>query len=534
MKFLIIAPTAGILVAISALMYFKTQAQSQPAVTIATGRGGLTSVKVAETEYLRDGEFKLSQVTLSKGSGESYPGSTAGTFVFDDAEKKAKGKYSWGTVSVGYASNGNRLDLDIEARNTSKTDTIQGLWFEPLTLRFPAKLTEYDGSIPLLTSAVGGPAVLRVTYPSGSLLVASSDTGKPVLLGFPWSSNRPDSTDFPLTLTTDKVRSFPDSYPAVHRTIPPGGSDHFRVSLRFGNPGASVAELGRDIYTEYATAFPLKLDWQDRRPIGSVFLASSDVTWPKNPRGWFGNSKIDVTTPAGKEDFRAKIFSLADNTLNILREMNAQGVITWDVEGQEFAHSVSYIGDPRLVKTLAPEMDAVADDYFAKLRNAGFKVGISVRPQQFRTAQGKPEQTPVDEPAKLLIEKIRYAKERWGISLVYIDSNVNAHDPNPIDAQQLAEVAAAFPDVLLIPEHSSFQYYAFSAPYKELRQGYTSTPEVVRLAYPKAFTVISTADGLLDHNREALVKSIKRGDSVIYRSWYPDPQNEHVKSLFGH
>ena len=33
--------------------------------------------------------------------------------------------------------------------------------------------------------------------------------------------------------------------------------------------------------------------------------------------------------------------------------MNAQGMITWDIEGQQFRHATTYIGDPRLVETLA-------------------------------------------------------------------------------------------------------------------------------------------------------------------------------------
>jgi hypothetical protein len=286
------------------------------------------------------------------------------------------------------------------------------------------------------------------------------------------------------------------------------------------------------VFTDYGKAFPLTLNWPDRRPIGSIFLASSDVTWPKNPRGWFGNDKVDIISAAGKEDFRNRLFALADNTIKILREMNAQGAITWDLEGEEYAHSVNYIGDPRVLKTIAPEMDAIADEYFAKFRNAGFRVGLSVRPQKLQTNHGKMEQISVKDPIPLLIEKIRYAKNRWGITLAYIDSNVNASDPTPIAAGELKRVAEAFPDVLLIPEHSNYQYYSFSAPYKELRQGYTSTPDIVRLVYPKAFTMISTADGLLDFHHDALTGGIRNGDSVIYRSWYPDPQNEIVKSLF--
>ena len=93
------------------------------------------------------------------------------------------------------------------------------------------------------------------------------------------------------------------------------------------------------------------------------------------------------------------------------------------------------------------------------------------------------------------------------------------------------DVAAAFPDVLLIPEHSNLRYHSFSAPFRELRQGYVSTPPAVHAAYPKAFTVIYTADGPLDMYHKLLQAAVTRGDDLMYRTWYADPQNEKVKSL---
>jgi hypothetical protein len=115
--------------------------------------------------------------------------------------------------------------------------------------------------------------------------------------------------------------------------------------------------------------------------------------------------------------------------------------------------------------------------------------------------------------------------------MAYIDSNTNLKDSNPTDAAIIEKVARAFPDVLLIPEHSNLRYYSFSAPFREMRQGYVSTSDTVRIAYPSAFTVIYTADGPLDLYHKLLADAVKRGDSLMYRTWYRDPQNEKVKSL---
>ena len=54
--------------------------------------------------------------------------------------------------------------------------------------------------------------------------------------------------------------------------------------------------------------------------------------------------------------------------LGFVSQMNAlpvrpQGIIVWDLEGQEFIHPTTYIGDPRALGAgYAPEMNAIADE----------------------------------------------------------------------------------------------------------------------------------------------------------------------------
>jgi hypothetical protein len=528
LKFLTILLVA--VAALGSVVYVKSQ--MLPEVTLKFEPKGLASLTCNGAEFLGSGEFLVNQVSLRKPSGEIYAGDTNGTVNVDVAARQLTATYPWGKVQVRYTASQNRLTLNIDTKNTSSSDTIQGIWYAPLALRFPGKVKEYDGSIPLMEHTVGNPGILRVSYDSGVLVVATED-GKKLQFGFPWATDRPANMTFPLTLNTDRVKSLPDSYPSIERPISPGGSDHYGISLRFGRPGDTVLDLARDVYQKYAKEFPSKLNWPDRRPVGAVFLASAETDSPKNPRGWLMDARVDVTTPQGRADLRDRILKLADQTITILRDMKAQGVITWDIEGQEYAHAVSYIGDPRLATSLAPEMSGIADDYFKKFRDAGFRVGVCVRPQHVIFSPGKPAtQQPVADPAEELTAKIKFAKERWGATIVYIDSNVNAHDPNPLDAQIMEKIATAFPDVLLVPEHSTLRYYAYTAPYKELRQGYASTDQAILSVYPNAFTLIYTADGPLDYHRKALAAAVKRGDSLMYRTWYPDPQNEKVKGLY--
>jgi hypothetical protein len=519
-------------VGVGAAVFLRTGAP--PEVTIAMSAHGLESLKAGKVEFLQSGDFRVEEVLLKNAQGATHPGSSSGTAVSDPEHRELTITYPWGTVKTAYAAEENRLTLAITASNTMSTETIQGIRLTPMVLKFPEKVREYDGSIPLLAHNLGQLATVKVSYGSGTLAVVSEDLAKPLMIGFPWALDKPANTDFPLSVHTNRVSSYPDSYPTIVRPIPPGGSDRYVVSLRFGRGGATEASLAGDVNHKFAATFPQRLRWRDRRPIGAIFLATTPQQWTTNPRGWFGDPRLDVTTPAGRAEFKQRLLRLADGAIAIMRDMNAQGAITWDIEGQEYHEGTTYIGDPRLVDSMAPEMAEAADEYFGHFRAAGFRVGVCVRPQQLsRNADKKTaSQMPVEDPAGLLIEKIAYAKKRWGASLVYIDSNVNGTDPNPLDASIIQRVAASFPGCLLIPEHSNLRYYAYSAPFAELRHGVVTTPDPARDVYPNAFSAIYTADGPLDLYRESLRTAVRRGDSLMYRTWFSDPQNEKVKAIY--
>jgi hypothetical protein len=520
-------------VAVVAGSFFVLRAGAPPSVAIALTANGLSSIKSGDIEFLENGDFRVDSVLLKDASGKKRDGSTTAARSFDAKAQELSLTFPWGTVKTHYEAIGNRVQLTIDAKNTSATDTIQGIHFTPLTLKFPDKVVEYDGSIPLLAHNIGQVAAVKVSWSSGTMAVVSDDIQKPVMVGFPWALNRPANTEYPLSIHTDRVGNYPDSYPTVVRPIPPRGSDRFAVSLRLGRKKATEASLAADAYKNFAAAFPAQLQWADRRPVGAIFLATGPQEATMNPRGWFGDPKLNVSSEAGHADFRQRILNLADGAIGVMRDMNAQGAITWDIEGQEFRHATTYIGDPRLVDTLAPEMADVADEYFRRIKDAGFRTGICVRPQLLKLSadKKKAEQTAVADTASLLIEKIGYARKRWGITLVYLDSNVD-EEHNPLDASVIQKVAAAFPDCLIIPEHSNLRYYAYSAPFGELRHGTVTTPDTTRDVYPKAFTLVYTADGPLDQYRDGLKAAVRRGDALMYRTWFTDPQNEKVKAIY--
>ena len=506
---------------------------AQSGLAIAFDNKGLSSLKYNGVEFLSYGDLRLDQVAFGTSIGSAVFGSTSSTVTVDAARQTQTRAYNWGSIVVAYAvTAANRLSLTVTVNNTSSTP-IQEIWFETFGLHFPSAVQNYNGAVPIIANSLGQPAAVNMNYSGGVLAVADDNVTMPLQLGFPWSFDPPANSIFPLSVNTGTVSSYPNQYPVINRPIAAGGSDQYQYSLRFGPAGSTLTSLAPDVYQSFAAAFPPTVRWPDRRPIGQLILATAAAQYPTNPRGWFLDPTVDVTTPAGLANFSQRVLSFANTSIGILKSMNAQGMITWDIEGQQYPDPISYICDPTVFATTAPEMAAVADQYFQSFINAGLRVGVCIRPQQFSLSPGgSPQQTFVADPTQLLIAKTTYAHSRWGATLFYIDSNVNLTNPNPIDPNIIKTLSTMFPDSLFIPEHSNMQYYAYSAPYLELRQGYTSTPPETRFTYPATFTNIYTADGPLSQDFSLLVTAVRQGDSLLYRSWYSDPQNQQVLSIY--
>lgn len=132
--------------------------------------------------------------------------------------------------------------------------------------------------------------------------------------------------------------------------------------------------------------WPMGVPWPDRRPIGALFPASNYHASAKNPRGWFSDPNLDVTGPGGQERFRKALMDYADSCIAVLKRAGAQGAIVWNIEGEEYPHNISYIGDPRFVKALAPEMAPEAAEFFKRFRTPACEsVSPSARSNWFLT-----------------------------------------------------------------------------------------------------------------------------------------------------
>lgn len=539
----------------------KTESQRDPTPTAAprlssapkqglnfvVGARGLDSLSFNGEPLLvwpKSGELQPEKSAFRAVLEAILPLSSAGVVTSNEKPNTIDLTYPWGRVSCTYGKQGDRLTMSIEVSNTS-SKAVDEFSLRLMELKFPRIPTggpleagmfgfgfkgpewlmdQCPPSIPLIADPRFVVPIVPVDYGTGALNFCSDDAECAVSV--PYSTNFPARTSYPFVISC--------------RDIKPNASKTFNVSLRFGAAGAQVQDLSSDALERYAKKYPFHVHWNDRRPIGAIFLAGPQINVSSNPRRWTVNfGEVDISNAKGKAAFRTALLKLADGSIQVLKDIGAQGMVTWDPEGEEFL-GACYYGDPRLVPTFAPEMEfkndagkSVIDEYFEKFRAAGLKTGVCLRPQDIAMIDGKPVHQAVDDEqaARILRDKIAYAKQRWGCTLFYVDSTATSGRPFYPDV--FKSVAQAFPDVLLIPENESMRYFAYSAPLNSYQHHkITSTPVGARLVYPKSFSVLMAADGDQPEDHTALLNAVRNGDILLFNGWYGGQSAEKVKKLY--
>ncbi len=521
------------------------------------------------------------EVGLFGYSGEAAAMETQLTAAsFDPATRTALQRFAWGTVARTYDVKPDRLDCTLTVHNASDK-TLYFFAAQVLDLRVPAgsaparvsEATFFGQTIRAkVAESLSGPLVLPLLAGDRALVACSPEAVRHLQLrwnappaakpktpagkhGDPAAQKLADQQAQRLgpveqqepgeqwTLTVQAGGDhlvWHDRY--ASRPIAPGASDTYVVSLRAGSADAPLAPAA-DVCAAYAQAHPMLLQWNDRRPILRTFIGD---WFPHHPPVDLAGSKPQgVPVP---DDFRKKVLASTDQLIENLKLADAQGMVIWNVEGS-MVPSIKYVGDPQSIETMCPEMDALADEYFARIRAAGFHTGICIRPTTLIPAQ-RPDGSLFwrhsyprdDNPVDALSRKIQYAKDRWGCTLFYIDTNHNFRMPQTdeerawwpkapdgkfkpyrelMSAEQWQELARRHPDILLIPEHSYLLCYTATGPYDQMNMGNIAgagpTPELVRATWPTAFKCL-TGDNPLTKYFPRTVAALAQGDVVMLNS----------------
>lgn len=240
-----------------------------------------------------------------------------------------------------------------------------------------------------------------------------------------------------------------------------------RVALRSGDH-ALIATAGQRMIAANGNVVLAPPPWSDHRPLGRVVL--SGLMGPpgqqpaSNPSGWLFDPAITLQ----HGDFSAHMTALVDRAIAGLRRADAQGVILYGIEGGLHQHTLGFPGDPRLLPEFAPEFDAIADTLFARIRTAGFRVGVTISPWRIERrgrTWHKNLETANEANAEIELDRrIAYARQRWGCTVFYLNiagPEVPSHIRVPSAA--LRNVALRHPEVLMIVEKPTMIQTAFGA-----------------------------------------------------------------------
>jgi hypothetical protein len=509
---------------------------------------GLVSLTFAGTQLLKKGQPRLRHVFWESGDVDDVPGSAQPTTSFDLRSLTLVQTWTQGQIACVYRESTDRLNIQITFTNRGDR-RIRGLDMNVLDLAFPITPggPGWNNDLHTTSDAVDDVAAIIAQYGSASLAAVGTDLDSEFRLQLEKDFETVNPGYNLMVGTLSKSTS--DFVHVDGCRLDPGQAVRFQISLRFGPSKAGLADLAGDVFAKFRQRFPRVLNWPDRRPITMLMLASSAAEHHSstNPRGWLNDPRVDVTTPDGRDAFKNQMLQQrAQRCVDQCELRGAQGVIVWDVEGEEYPPLV-FVGDPRKLPQLAPEMDAIATDVFKVFSDAGLKTGICIRPSRIAKQKGE---TPWRhdfmgfDPVAEMAGKIAYAKRRWGCTLFYVDTNVTlalaSRGPGKKDevqnwfvrADQMRRLAQRFPDVLIIPEFQYTGYYSHLSGYRELRGGIASTSERDRLAYPGAFSVINVADGPIVERRADLLAGVRRGDILMFRGWFGTRDGALVQGIY--
>ena len=358
------------------------------------------------------------------------------------------------------------------------------------------------------------------------------------------------------TTSPDGLASF---LPHQDYPVGPGKTFTYTFSFRF-TPSGTDADAS-DAYGSFRTKYPNQMTWSDKRIIGTAYLASSPPSngdaslpdgFPTNPRRYFDDPSVNITSDSGLRAFQNRMLQQAATNVRTSKAFHAQGVITWDIEGEQYPQATSYVCSPDQIATASPEMESVItersspyfgkkldDAYFKTISAAGLRVGVCLRPQVFALSpNGTAAQNYLANNAAItanLESKARYAHTRWGATIFYIDSTVDKYG-GTLDPAIFQRLITDTPGFLFIPEETTPRYYAYSAPfYSFMSNNNAGTPAFVYKVYPHAFganMINDAAASALAACKPQLTHAVSHGDILMGHADYWQANNPTLVEIY--
>jgi hypothetical protein len=465
---------------------------------------GLSSIQVEGKERFVLGAPLIWRIKTLSGAALS---ATPLSSTFEQESRKCTLTYPWGSAASTYATLPEGLRIRTVISNTSG-ETITELGFNMVSL---AGLGEGQ-KLGRGTSGVEGPPLIQATGAEGSLVYVLEANDKPLMLDLnAGTDGRTKAAVLNCRVNLGGERVIVDNVTTA-RPIPPGTQDKFAVEVRLGGPGSAPLSLAQEFIAQYRSANPALLNWRDRRPILRLFFngglpveqAVANLRDPDSAR-----------LPPPDPQYQAFVLARMKTCVEAAKAANSQGVLLWDLEGNTFPHATTYIGDPRLIRLLNPQMEMVIDKGIKILKDAGLRVGVTVRPSRVLYSKEKDtavhSHTDAKDPFLELDGKVAYAKKRWGCTLFYVDTNCfwrrygaeQKWQPGTIAPDVWQRLLAKYPDTLFIPEIADYADYRAAASYGQADMGDYGTPELVRAIWPNSFRLIAieNADPFMNFDR---------------------------------
>ena len=459
------------------------------------------------------------------------------------------------------------FEISATVTNTSGSGTITRLVLWPLRLTLPSAATNTI-SATYTISKEKDPYRFLAASPY-NVVVANGTMNENATIYWNGISNQ---INFDILMESRIPQNGPEDYMLP---LGPGQSATMKLRYYFSTEAEDVATIPLSSYLN--GIMPVRSNWADRRPVMRFFLADYGNRGTNNPRGYFrSRPTFNVWDSAA---FRAQWVNDFTATVAYMNALTVrpQGLLLWDVEGQEFAHAFTYVGSPDRMEYTSPEMlvetngIALVDELVGMVKNAGYSVGFTIRPQRAiysastpatcstsYNGGGSPDiyvnttncpagswpcstrtyrcdstnvygsanqngfgyQTDlynVDEAIEQMRDKIRYAMTRWGATFFYIDTT-GWTDASEFSNNIWVQMQQEFPTVMLIPENNRRQTVVWTSVYDQSDQGVTATYSDIRNIWPfGTFGNITTANRWSQPGAEEAFKfGWSRGDLPMH------------------